>query len=459
MKLAFSFGSVTLLISVLLTVAPAWGQVPDPIFNDANDPGYAGPNPTTRDTVATPTLASTNESAETLQYTDRELGPVNVGFDLKGGFGDNLFNLPGSNQSGPFAGFGVPFGLRLRNVKTQFNLNYRLDKVFYPTHTEVDNLSQTYSHQLEHHTSEHTALYWNLIAARLTSVGQYLPSIIPIGSGGVAQGPVAANALASSFTTSNAATSVGFSHDLSENDKVLGTLTGGWVEQAQGAAEPGMQRQILRNQVAGLDLQYERATSLQGTIGAELTNIYIRGQVPRGHENHVALLGTYKRKLAEHVDFRVGAGPLYSSTSGGIIGHETAFSYAATADLEYRIQHTCIAFDYARVFQLGYQQTASIANEFSAFFDRELVRSVDLTVDARYVRTDSRALVANQSTFGVEGRVNKSIAPNVLLFLSASRTQQQAPGILVNSNSYNRDDVFGGITVLLGNPLYRRGAH
>jgi hypothetical protein len=455
-----SLGFVTVLISILMTVAPAWGQVPDPIFNDPNDPGYSGPVPTTRDTITTATVASTNESADTLQYGDRELGPINVGVDLKGGYGDNLFNSPGGGtRGGVFAGFGVPVGLRFRNVKTDFNLNYRIDKVFYPNFSQVDNLSQIFSTQLDRRTSEHTTLFWNFAAGRVTSIGQYLPVIIPIGSGGVAQGPTAANVADSSSTTSNLAASFGFSHDLNEHDKVLGTVTGGWLEQAEGKASPGTPRQVLRNEVAGLDLQLERAINLRDTLGVELTNTYIRGQEPRGHANFVAAQATYGRQLSNHINFRVSAGPLYSSASGVAVPHDNSFNYAASADIEYRIQHARMGFGYSRVFQAGYQQTATIANQFSGTFDRELSPTLDLTVDARYVRTDSSSVFLKQSTFGVDGRLNKRIASNVLLFVSASRAQQTQPSVLVNNNSYGRDDVFGGITVLLGNPIYRRGAH
>jgi hypothetical protein len=341
-------------------------------------------------------------------------------------------------------------------VKTQFNLNYRADKVFYPSHTEIEDFSQSYSTQLEHHSSEHTALYWNFIAGRLTGVAQYLPAIIPIGSGGVAQGSSAANA--QETTTSNIATSLGFTHDVSENSKVLGTLTAGWIEQAQGTA-PGTPRQISRNEIAGIDLQYQRAISLRTTLGGEVTQVYIRGLAPLGHENYVAVEGTYIRQLTDHLDLRAAAGPLFNSTSGNGVKSENDVTYAASADIQYRIQHTLMAFDFSRVFQLGYQQTASIGNQISASFDRELSHTLDVTVDARYVRSDSSSINLRQSVLGITGRVNKRIAPNVLLFLSASRSQQKTPAVLVNSNSFNRDDVFGGVTILLGNPLYSRGVH
>src|SRR5580704_5916693 len=105
-------GALSVFALLVLAAAPAFGQVPDPIFSDPSDPGYTGPAPVTRDTVTTPNLANVNENADTTQYVDRESGPFNVGFDFKSGYGDNLFNTPGTRQSGFFAGFGVPVGLR-----------------------------------------------------------------------------------------------------------------------------------------------------------------------------------------------------------------------------------------------------------------------------------------------------------------------------------------------------------
>lgn len=452
-------GLSTLLLSLILAAVPVFSQVPDPISSDPNDPGYTGPAPLTRDTVTTPNLANVNENADTVQYIDREAGPFNIGIDLKSGFGDNLFNAATNKQSGYFAGFGIPAGLRLRRARTLFDLNYRLDKVYYPQYSGVDNISQTYTHQLEHHVSEHTTYFWNLAAGRVTSIGQYLPSFIPIGNTGVTQAPVGSTTLASNYNTTNVESSLGFEHKVSETDHVLGTATGGWVEQAPQNAVHGQPSLVLRSEVAGLDLRYEHATGPNSKIGAELTNVYIRGLAPRGHDNYTAVEGLYRRNLTSRLDLRVAAGPLFSSVSGGEVNHKNTFTYAASANLEYSIAHSRMAFNYARVLQLGYLQTATTANQFGVLFDRELTPTIDLTVDARYVRADSSSAILNQSQFGLSGKIDKRIAPNVLLFVSASRSQQRIPSGLGNNTSFDRDDVFGGITVLFGNPIYRRGVH
>lgn len=454
-------GMSALLISLILASAPAFGQVPDPISSDPNDPGNTGPAPLSRDTASTPNLANVNEDADTVQYIDREAGPFNIGIDLKSGFGDNLFNSAGNKRSGYFAGFGIPAGLRLRRSRTLFDLNYRLDKSYYPQYSGVNNTSQVYTHQLERHASEHTTYYWNLAAGRVTSIGQYLPAFIPIGNTGVAQAPVSSTALSSNYNTTTLTTSLGFEHKVSERDQVLGTATGGWVEQAEQNknAVPGQARQVLRSEVAGLDLRYEHATGPHSKIGGELTNVYIRGLAPRGHDNYTALEGSYRRNLTSHLDLRVAAGPLFSKASGDQLVHTNTFSYAASANLEYNIAHSRMAFSYARVLQLAYLQTATTANQFGVVFDRELTPTIDLTVDARYVRADSSSAILKQSQFGLTGKIDKRIAPNVLLFVSASRSQQKIPSALGNNNSFDRDDVFGGITVLFGNPIYRRGVH
>src|ERR1700730_7741971 len=292
-----------LLIFLVMGAAPSFGQVPDPVFSDPNDRGYTGPAPVTRDTVTTPNLGNVNENADTTQYADREAGPFNFGFDLKSGYGDNLFNTPGSTQSGYYTGFGVPVGLRLRSKQTLFNANYRIDQVYYPQFSDVANTSQSLTGQLEHHASEHTSYFWNLSGGRINNFGQYLPAFIQIGHTGGEQGSVRANGLQNGFTTSNAASSLGFTHGLSERNQVFGTVTIGWVEQAEGKADPGQPRQLLRSALAGLDLRYDHATGPRSSIGAEVTNVYIRGLAPRGHDNYTTLSAIYRRTLTAHLDF------------------------------------------------------------------------------------------------------------------------------------------------------------
>ena len=453
-------GALSVFALLVLAAAPAFGQVPDPIFSDPTDPGYTGPAPVTRDTVTTPNLGNANENAATTQYADREAGPFNVGFDLKSGYGDNLFNTAGSAQSGYYSGFGVPVGLRLRSKQTLFDANYRIDQVYYPQFSDVANTSQSFTSQLEHHASEHTSYFWNLTGGRINNFGQYLPAFIQIGNTGVAQGSVRTTGLENGYTTSNAASSLGFTHALSERNQVFGTATFGWVEQAEGKGDPGQPRQFLRSELAGLDLRYDHATGPRSSIGAELTNVYIRGLAPRGHDNYTTLSAIYRRALTGHLDFHASAGPLFSVASGGGVGGgQRNFTYAASANLDYSIAHTRIGVGYNRVVQLGYIQSSITANQFSGMFDRELSPTIDLTIDGRYVRSDSSSAFLRQSQFGVDGRINKRIGGNILLFVSANRSQQSAPTALGNSNSFNRDDVSAGITVLFGNPIYSRGVH
>ncbi|HWZ13462.1 MAG TPA: hypothetical protein VNX22_10020 [Acidobacteriaceae bacterium] len=452
-------GALSVFALLVLVAAPGFGQVPDPIYSDPTDPGYTGPAPVTRDTVTTPNLGNVNENADTTQYVDREAGPFNLGIDLKSGYGDNLFNTPGSTQSGYYTGFGVPVGLRLRSKQTLFNANYRIDQIYYPQFSDVANTSQSLTGQLEHHASEHTSYFWNLSGGRINNFGQYLPAFIQIGNTGVAQGSVRTSGLENGYTTSNAASSLGFTHGLSERNQVFGTVTIGWVEQAQGKADPGQPRQLIRSEVAGLDLRYDHATGPRSSIGAEVTNVYIRGLAPRGHDNYTTLSAIYRRTLTAHLDFHASAGPLFSVASGGGVGSQQNFTYAASANMDYSIAHTRIGVGYNRVLQLDYIQSAVTANQFSGMFDRELSPTIDLTIDGRYVLSDSSSALLRQSQFGVDGRINKRIAANILLFVSATRSQQTAPSALGNTNSFSRDDVSAGITVLFGNPIYSRGVH
>jgi hypothetical protein len=237
-----------------------------------------------------------------------------------------------------------------------------------------------------------------------------------------------------------------------------GTVTFGWIEQAQETATPGTPRQLLRSQVSGLDLRLDHAVDPRTKVGVELTNVYVRGLAPRGHENDTSVQASYGHTLTSHLDFRVAAGPLFS-VSGGSATSNNNISYAANAAVDYHVAHALMGFAYARVLQLSYIQVATSANQFSASFDRELSPTIDLTLAARYVRADSSSVLQRQSTFGLSGRIDKRIAGNISLFVSGSRSQQRAPVALGNNNSYDRDEVLGGLTLLFGNSVYRRGVN
>ena len=403
-----------------------------------------------------PSLGDVNSNAESVQYVDRQGGPFNVGIDLKGGWGDNLFNSARQWKSGAFAGFGVPIGFRWKSPTSHFDANYRLDWNKYPDYTSVKDNSQVYTHQWVHGTSDITRYFWNATAGRLTSLGQYLPTTIVVGSTGVAQASVGASVQADSYLVTNAATSLGVIHNTSEKDKITASLTGGWLEEAEQQPLPGQPRQVLRNDLGGLDLLFEHNTSLTSAVGAELTDVFIRGLAPRGHENYVAVEGIYRKNLSDHVALRVGAGPLFSTITGNLVKSSNDVSYAANADLNYTTTFARIDVAYARVFQLQYIQPATEAHQLSAVFDKALTNSIDLTIDTRYIRTVSDNASLEQSNFGIGARVDKHLTDNILIFASVARSQQSTPAFQGASYSYNRDDVFGGISFLLGNPLMRR---
>jgi hypothetical protein len=452
------------LVLGLFVTTHGFGQVT--VAAETNIPMDEAPytfqvDPSTYQQGVVPNLGDVNSNADSVQYVDRQGGPFNLGLDFKGGWGDNLFDSAHQWQSGAFAGLGVPVGVRWKSSTSHFDANYRLDWIRYPGFPSVNDNSQVYTHQLVHNTSNITRYFWNATAGRLTSLGQYLPTSVSIGGTGVSQAAVGASSMADSYIITNAASSLGFIHNTSEKNKVTGSLTGGWLEEAQQQPAPGQPRWIIRNELAGFDLQFEHNQTQQSAIGAELTNVFLRGLAPVGHENYIAVEGTFRRNLSEHVALRAGVGPLFSLTNGitnaGIPQKTTSdVSYAANAGLNYSTPFARIDFGYTRVLQLQYLEPATEAHQLAAVFDRALTRSIDLTIDTRYVRTVSDSPLLRQSNFGVSARVDKHLTNNILLFASVSRSQQATPQIQGTTFSYDRDDVFGGVTVLLGNPLMRR---
>ena len=455
-RLAGGLSSACLLgVSFL---SPAFGQVSSAAETNVpmDEAPYVTPSgPEASQRGVAPSLGDVNANADSVQYVDRQGGPFNLGLDLKGGWGDNLFNSSHQWQSGEFAGFGVPVGLRRRSATMHFDANYRLDWIRYPGFPAVNDTSQVYTHQLVLSTSEITRYFWNVTGGRLTSLGQYLPASISIGSTGVSEAAVGATVLANSYIVSNAATSLGFIHNTSEQDKFTGSVTGGWLEEAEQEPAPGQPRWIIRNDLGGADLQYEHDLTLRSAAGVELTNVYLRGLTPVGHEDYTVVEGTYRRDLTDHLSLRGGLGPLFSLTSNAQ-AKGSDVSYAANAELNYTTPFARMDLAYARVFQLQYLQPATEAHQLSAVFDRAITSTMDLTIDTRYIRTVSDSSSLSQSNFGISARVDKHLTNNILLFASISRSQQSTPVIQGNGYSYDRDDIFGGVSILLGNPLMRR---
>jgi hypothetical protein len=427
-------------------------------FSPDNGPSQAISAEDSSDTesqVPPSTLQGINDNASSVNFMDREHGPVNFGFELRGGWSDNLFDTSLNTKSTGSYVAGVPVGVRWRGNTSDLSVNYRIDSWQYPRYSSINSLSQTYQHQWKYRTSDVTSYFWDGSAGRVASLGQYLPVVIAIGSTGVAQSSVGGNVLENSYITTSAASAAGFLHELSEHDSISGIATAAWIEEAQRQPSQNQHRAILRSEPAGLDFRFDHEASLKTSIGAEVTNLYIRGLAPSGHLDLTTTEASYGYKFTPAFTLLVDAGPLFNLTSGtSDVGR---YSYSASATVSYITPAARISASYAHVLQLGYIAPATTAHQVSILFDRALNRSLELTVDGRYVRASADLASLRQSNFGITAVVVRRLTSRLALLLNLAQFQQTNPATLGDNMSFASNQFSVGITYVLGDPLVHEG--
>jgi hypothetical protein len=451
--------SLASLCVLLAGVVPALGQANAPTPNAPIDPDvtYSGPSSDALQVDPINSLAYVNSNASSVQYTDRLHGPLSIAVEARGNYADNIFDAASGSTSGGYFSGGAPVGYRWTGVKTRFSVNYRIDGYIYPGYSQLNSVSQVYLHQLQYNKSEITNFFWNVAAGRVTSLGQYLPTLIPIGGTGITQPTLANNVLENSYTTTNAITAAGFIHKISDYTQMTGTVTGGWVEESENAPVQGQPRQILRTEPLGLDFQMDHLISPKTSIGGEVTNVYIRGLAPIGHSDYTAVQVTGKHNFTPNLGIHVAAGPLFAivTQSAGNTTNDT--TYAVTAAVDYTTLNARIYAGYSRVIALQIDGGPSVANQVSAVFDRSLSRGIDLTVDARFIHTDSSISSLVQTNYGITARVDRYLTKKLTLVFAAARFQQDTPAQSGVNFSYSRDQASVGVSYLFGNPLERQG--
>lgn len=451
--------SLASLCVLLAGTVPALGQANAPTPNAPIDPDvtYNGPSSDALQVDPINSLAYVNSNASSVQYTDRLHGPFSAAVEARGYYADNLFDAAQKPTSGGYLSGGAPVGYRWSGTKARFSVNYRIDGYVYPGYSQLNSISQVYLHQWQYNKSEVTNFFWNVAAGRVTSLGQYLPTLIPIGSIGVTQPTLGNNVLENSFTTTNAITAMGFIHKVSDYTQMTGTFTGGWVEEAENQPIPGQARQILRTEPFGFDFQVDHLISPKTSLGGEVTDVYIRGLAPVGHSNYVAALVTGKHNFTPNLGIRVAAGPLFTNVTENSQTTANDTTYAISAAIDYTTLNARIYGGYSRVIALQIGGGPSIANQVSAVFDRSLSRGIDLTVDARYVQTNSNISSLVQSNYGITARIDRYLTRKLTLIFAAARFAQDTPPLGAVSVSYSRDQASVGLSYTFGNPLERQG--
>ncbi len=432
--------------------APAEPTAPNPAPQYPGSSGYDFENSDAN------SLAFVNSNANSVRYVDRSHGPLNIGLEFRTSYADNVFDSPQQTQSGVYFLAGAPISYIHGTNQSRFVANYRVDGAIYPSYSEINSVSQVYLHRYERNTSEVTSFYWDFTAGRVSSLGQYLPALIPVGGTGVVPPSVGTAVLENSYTVSNVVTSFGVNHKFSEKDSISASATGGWLEEAQDKPAAGVPRQILRDEPLGGNVKWEHLVRPTTAIGAELTDLYVRGLAPVGHENYTAVEGTFRYNWTQYLSMRAAAGPLFNvSNSTTAAGNSHNLTYAVNAGISYSTIFARISGEYSRVIQLQYLAAPTPAQQISAVFDRSISRTMDLTVDARFVHSDAGPSVVSQTNYGLTGRVDRYITRNFSIFITAARFSLSSPPSNGTPLSYGRDEVAGGIHYSIGEPLEREG--
>lgn len=401
-----------------------------------------------------PNLSEMNTNAGSVQYHDRHSGPFNLSVETDGVFTSNLFNdFTGTKATaGEYFDVAVPVGLQFKTPTTNFGAYFRESNTFYPSYSQLNHTSQIYSQQLEHKSSDITEWDWSVAGGRIVTLNEYLPSLISIGTTGVAQAPLS-NGLRPMY---NAASTLAITHRLDDRDTLLASGTAGWTEEPLNYGTPTLQEPSDSREVVGAgDVQLQRAINPLQAVGVELTNIYVKGLSPQGNSNFTSVKLTFQQAFAEHGSLHMGVGPLYSHAASILYPTENDFSYTADFGIEYQTSFARMSAGYSRIFQLGYLAPATAAHQLYAVLDRPISRSMDLTVDTRYVRAIASKTygVGGYSDFGVSSRLGYHITPNTVAFLSGSTFRQGMAGTNLGQN-----DLTIGLTYTFGNPLSRSGA-
>lgn len=402
-------------------------------------------------------LSTLNESALTV-YTDAQHHPAfGINAELSEGYTDNIYDVPSNKIAGSFGRFAFPATYERTTDQSQLHASYFPEILYYPVQGGGTFFTQSFGLDFIHKTSERTSIDWQVAGGRYKDLGQYLPTLLPIGGIGIAQASLTGSTLDNSITVDNAATSIALSHRLTERNLVTTTATFDWEEDYL-TVPAGQFNQMLRSETAGLDVAYEHAISTHTTIGADGSVIYIRGLAPTGHLEYATVLATMRRQFTSKTSIGIGVGPLFSRASSAFVAPgSTPPTYAGYFNISHNSHFATMSAGYSRVIQLGYLQAAVVANNFSGDLSRPITPLLDLTFDARYIKSDSSSVELQQSALGASGRLDYHLGNRMVLFLNASAFRLSVPAAATFALPYNRNEVSGGLRFSLNAIASRQG--
>ncbi len=401
-----------------------------------------------------PALSGMNQSALSTETEWTKTGVNSGGIEVSGGYMSNLYSQPTNGLGSFLTQYSLPVTLDLSGERTRFHITYLPQFTLY---AEAPGVYQThvYGQTLLHSFSARTTLSWQLVGAYYRDVGQFLPTVLPVGGVGIAQPIGTGSAVAGTSTISNVATSVALLHRMTARDQITYTGTAAWNELRQSGtdAQP-VAAQVLRNEPFAGDVLYEHTVTPSTFVGVEGTAAYVRGLSTLTNLTYETVLGTLRYGSTRSDSFSFSAGPMVRHSSGNVTptSDGNGVTYAMNVSYLHKSHLANVQAGYARVIQLSLDNSALPAHQLAASFGRPITRHLDLTADARYIRAISPTPNLNQSSFGGGLRVDYRTGTRLSWFANASDTYSSQPTSSVTGStttSFTRGEINGGVRLAL----------
>ncbi len=447
--------SLVLSVAIGLAVPCLYGQTYSPDDSQAGLMDNLDPlstYPVEAQMARTTNLNSLNENADAVRYYDSSLtrGPMFIALETTGAGTTNLEytfdNVP--STAGAYFTVGVPVGLHLSTPLTDFVADFKYTSFLYPGYSDLNHSSAVYSHQMIHRFSDVTTSSWSLAGGHVVTLGQYLSPVIAVGSTGV----LAPQESSGLQPLNDIATTYAVSHQTSQRDTVTASVTSGWLDQPVINFNSGNQVTRYQQVTGGGDLQWQRALNSRQVMGVELTDVYIAGISPGGSGNYGSAKFTFGQTLSPHSSITGGIGPLYtrSDVNGTSPVHEA--SYAGNIGFNYQRTFGSITGGFSRVYELGYIESAVVANEFYFTFDRPLNSRMLFTSAAQFVKNPALEGRNSYAQFVFTARFDMHLTHNLDYHVEGSSfiqdTGAPTPG-------FKDNEISSGFTFYFGSPQSR----
>jgi hypothetical protein len=390
-------------------------------------------------------VAHMNQSALSVETESTRRSGRTGALEVSGGYLNNLYDRATDKIGSGFSRYSLPMSYNAVGTRTLFQASYVPELSSYSAASSLYQ-SHTYEHTLLYSLGRRTTLSWQLAVAHYRDVGQFLPAVLPVGGGGIAQPVGSASNKAGISTVSNLATSFTLQHRSSPRDEITYTATAAWTELLQLTSPPQAgNHQVLRNEPYAADIVYEHALSPSTFVGAEGTLAYVRGLSTSTRLIYESALGTMRYTPAPNDTFSLAGGPLILQTSGVAQSAQAGnTTYAVNANYAHRSQIATVGLGYARIVQLSIDNTALPAHQLYGTFMRPLTRNIDFTVDSRYIHAMAVASNPAQTSVGGALRLDYRTHTRLGWFLNASGTYVSQSAASSTATSFNRNEISGG---------------